>query len=362
MTSAATPACIGEPTRHPCAGGAPLACVPPRAPASSHVAATPGRWHRGPHHGLAPNAAGGTGVPGGTHGADHHAHQATGAVDRAQGGSRGTLYVPSLVLDTKVPGPPTQGAPFHGPPPSACAAVGVKPLALQTHLEDHFGDNAILHPHEPPPAAPRYLQLTVPGIWFHELLSLATIRGAIVATDAGATLAWKVMVLAYESAPGEYITKVASGVGTSQDGEAMTLLLCVRQLAFSGSARIRVHCGHPTHVPLRGWHTSPVCAHLGGGPPHPMGCETFLSHPRTAYRPSTCEWTPPPGRSRRRTASWPRPICRNGFTNRRPSPLRCSMSTGGHPNTSEAWAYRWTSSLVTSRGTWQPIGCATSPP
>ena len=41
-----------------------------------------------------------------------------------------------------------------------------------------------------------------------------------------------VMVFAYEHAPGQYNTRVASGVGTSQRGEAMTLLLCVHQLVL----------------------------------------------------------------------------------------------------------------------------------
>ena len=43
-------------------------------------------------------------------------------------------------------------------------------------------------------------------IWFHELLPLANVYGAIVATDASATLAGMVMALAYEST-GEYCTQ-----------------------------------------------------------------------------------------------------------------------------------------------------------
>ena len=55
----------------------------------------------------------------------------------------------------------------------------------------------------------------------------ATISKAIVATQVG-----MLMALAYESAPGEYHTWVASGVGSSQEGEAMSLklLFCVRGL------------------------------------------------------------------------------------------------------------------------------------
>ena len=68
-------------------------------------------------------------------------------------------------------------------------------------------------------------------MWFHDLPPLATICGSIVATHAGATSTEMAMALAYESAPGEYITKAASAVRTTQEGEAMTLLLCVCWLA-----------------------------------------------------------------------------------------------------------------------------------
>ena len=111
-------------------------------------------------------------------------------------------------------------------------------VALQTHLQKHFGGNATLRPHRAPMAVPQYAGLWVePGICTHELPPRATICGAIVATIAimatnvGATLAGMAIALAYKSAPGEYHTQVASGVGTSQEGEAMTLLLCVRRLA-----------------------------------------------------------------------------------------------------------------------------------
>ena len=93
-----------SPARHPCVGGASPAYMPRGARASGHVAVALGWWHIGPHHGLAPNAAGGpvlgVGVPGGTQGVDRHTHQVAGAVDRAQGGSGGTLQVPNLVSDT----------------------------------------------------------------------------------------------------------------------------------------------------------------------------------------------------------------------------------------------------------------------
>ena len=51
------------------------------------------------------------------------------------------------------------------------------------------------------------------------------IGGAIVATDANSTPVGMAPTLAYEHAPGRHKTMVTSGVGTSQKGEALTLLL-----------------------------------------------------------------------------------------------------------------------------------------
>ena len=72
---------------------------------------------------------------------------------------------------------------------------------------------------------------TEPGIWFHDLPPVATIRGAIVASDTGTTPAHMAMVMAYESAQRGYDTMTISGVGTSQERGDMTLMFCVRQLA-----------------------------------------------------------------------------------------------------------------------------------
>ena len=95
--------------------------------------------------------------------------------------------------------------------------------ALQTHLREHFGVHATMHPHGAPMAAPMYLRpRTEPGIWFHRLTPLATIHGAIIATGASTTPAGMRMALAYEHAPGLYTTMTTSGVGTSQEGEALT--------------------------------------------------------------------------------------------------------------------------------------------
>ena len=104
--------------------------------------------------------------------------------------------------------------------------------ALRTHLREHFGVHCTLHPHRASAAAPMCLRpRTEPGTWFHDLPVLAMIHGAIVATDAGTTPASMAMALAYEHAPGEYTTVATLGVGTSQEGEALTVLLCVKQLA-----------------------------------------------------------------------------------------------------------------------------------
>ena len=39
------------------------------------------------------------------------------------------------------------------------------------------------------------------------------------------------MALAHESTPGDHSTQVTSGVGTSQEGEALNLVLRIRRLA-----------------------------------------------------------------------------------------------------------------------------------
>ena len=70
-----------------------------------------------------------------------------------------------------------------------------------------------------------------PGIWFHDLPALATLRGTVAAVDAGTTQAGVAMAGVALSGPEAYRTHVASGVGTSQEGEAMILLLYVRRLA-----------------------------------------------------------------------------------------------------------------------------------
>ena len=78
---------------------------------------------------------------------------------------------------------------------------------------------------------PRSMQhRTERHVWFHDVPPLATISGAVVATDTETTEAGVVMTICVHSAPGEHHPRVASGVRTSHEGEAMVLHLCVRQL------------------------------------------------------------------------------------------------------------------------------------
>ena len=103
--------------------------------------------------------------------------------------------------------------------------------ALRTHLREHHGDLALLAPHGLATDAPRVLAPEVkPGIWFHDLPTLSTLCGTVAAV-AGTTQAGMAMAGVAQSGPEAYRTHVASGVGTSQEGEAMILLSYVRRLA-----------------------------------------------------------------------------------------------------------------------------------
>ena len=83
--------------------------------------------------------------------------------------------------------------------------------ALGTHLQGHFGGTITLHRHKDPTESPKCMRpRTEPSTWFQDLPPLATISGAIVATDAETTEGM-VMALVYETAPGDYHTWVASG-------------------------------------------------------------------------------------------------------------------------------------------------------
>ena len=104
--------------------------------------------------------------------------------------------------------------------------------ALRTHVREHHGDVALLAPHSLATDPPQVLAPNVkPGIWFHDLPAPATLRGRIAAVDAGTTLAGMAMAGVAENGHQAYQSPVASGVGTSQEGEAMILLSYIRRLA-----------------------------------------------------------------------------------------------------------------------------------
>ena len=97
--------------------------------------------------------------------------------------------------------------------------------ALRTHLREHYGDLALLAPHGLATDLPQVLaSKSKPGIWFHDLPALSTLRGTIAAVDAGTTPAGMAMVGVAQSGLEAYQTHVASGVGTFQEGQAMILL------------------------------------------------------------------------------------------------------------------------------------------
>ena len=127
------------------------------------------------------------------------------------------------------------GHPHKGPLYFSLSTAGTVPVelypALRTHLCEHHGDLALLVPHGPATNPPQVLAPNVkPGIWFHDLPALAILRGTIAAVDAGTTSAGMAMAGVVQSGLEAYQTHVASGVGTSQEGEAI-LLSYIRRLA-----------------------------------------------------------------------------------------------------------------------------------
>ena len=108
------------------------------------------------------------------------------------------------------------GHPNKGPLCYSLGMAGTVPTvlgpALRTHLREHHGDLALLVPPGLATDPPQVLAPEVkPGIWFHDLPALATLRGTVAAVDAGTTPAGVAMA----GVPEAYRTHVASGVGTS---------------------------------------------------------------------------------------------------------------------------------------------------
>ena len=93
----------------------------------------------------------------------------------------------------KCPGHPNKGPLYY-----LLGTAGIVPAelgpALRTHLREHHGDLALLAPHGLATDPPQVLAPEVkPGIWFHDLPALATLRGtvaAVDAVDAETTQAW----------------------------------------------------------------------------------------------------------------------------------------------------------------------------
>ena len=82
------------------------------------------------------------------------------------------------------------GHPNTGPLCYSLGTAGTVPAelgpALRTHLREHHGDLALLAPHGLATDPLRVLAPEVkPGIWFHDLPALATLRGTVAAVDAG---------------------------------------------------------------------------------------------------------------------------------------------------------------------------------
>ena len=117
---------------------------------------------------------------------------ATVAVDSHRSGCGGQVQVPCRVCGAQVPRHPQKGPLYYSLSTAGTVPVELFP-ALKTHLREHHGDLALLAPHglaTRPPPPPRVLAPNVkPGISFHDVPALATLRGTIAAVDAGTTLA-----------------------------------------------------------------------------------------------------------------------------------------------------------------------------
>ena len=131
----------------------------------------------------------------------------------------------------KCPGHPNKGPLYYSLNTAGTVRAELCP-ALRTHLREHHGDLALVGPHGRATDPPQVMAPEVkPGIWFHDLPALATLRGAVAAVDAGTTEAGMAKAGVAQSGPAAYQAHVASGVGTSQEGEAVILLSYVRKLA-----------------------------------------------------------------------------------------------------------------------------------
>ena len=187
---------------------------------------------------------------------DGHRGTAASPVDTHSPSGRGALRVPSGVCGAQVPGAPGQGAPLLLPRYGGNGAGGAPPSPVHPPQGAPWGPGppgATQRGHRPPNVLVPKAQ---PGIWFHDLQALDTLRGTVVAVDAGAKRGGMAMAGVAQSGPGTYQGRVASGVGTLQEGEAMILLSYVRGLAQQLGVYWLVPdweaAGGPPHVPRGG--------------------------------------------------------------------------------------------------------------
>ena len=111
---------------------------------------------------------------------------------------------PAECVAHKCPGHPSKGPLYYSLDTVGTVPAELNP-ALHTHLREHHGDLALLAPHGRATDPPNVMAPEVqPGIWFHDLLALATLRGTVAAVDAGATRAGMSMARVAQSGPAAY--------------------------------------------------------------------------------------------------------------------------------------------------------------
>ena len=97
----------------------------------------------------------------------------------------------------------------------------------------------------------------IPKLRFHDLLALATIQGSIVPVDTRTTPANMAMAGVVESSPGQFHTRVAVSMGTSQEKEAPILLTYV----WEHSTQTDGYC----YVLVSKSHVGALRMHMDGG-------------------------------------------------------------------------------------------------
>ena len=116
---------------------------------------------------------------------------------------------PAECVAHRCPGHPNKGPLYYSLNTAGTVPAELDP-ALRTNLQEHHGDLALLAPHGRATDPPQVLAPEVkPGIWFHDLPALATLRGAVAAMDAGTTHASMTMAGVAQSGPVAYRAHVA---------------------------------------------------------------------------------------------------------------------------------------------------------